>query len=131
MLLNSPEEKPVVEVARRVGRSMRPEFREAKRLAEPRDRLVAGNVPRVHEVGVGIQADNIGVMIARIVVRGRFPAVWAVNPDQIIETFCPREIIKHVPPELDEFFGLLSAPPEPGAVHLMEWPPHPHDAAGP
>src|SRR5260221_84730 len=130
MLLNPPEEKPVVEVARRVGRSMRPEFREAKRLAEARDLLVAGDVLRVHKVGVGIQPDDIGVMITRIVVRSRFPAVWAVNPDQIIETFCAREIIKHVPPEFYEFFGLLSAPPEPTAVHLMEWPPHHHDAGG-
>ena len=106
---------------------MRPEFGEAERLGQLDDLVVALDVLRIDEIGVGVQADQVHVLVAGV-VRGRLRAVVGpVDPEQIVQALGLREVVEHVPPDADEHGRVLATPPEPAAVHLVKRPPQDDD----
>ena len=107
---------------------MRPEFRETEWLGQPRDFGVTENMVGIHEIRVGVEADQIHIPVAGIIHRGVGAMVWRIDPEQIVQTFGLRKIIKHLPPEFFESRRVFTVPPEPVAVHFMERPPQYHHA---
>ena len=82
----------------------------------------------VHEIGVGVEAGQIHITVAGIIHRRVGAVIRGIDPKQIVQAFCLREIIEHLAPEFFERRRVFAVPPEPVAVHFMERAPQDHHA---
>src|SRR5688572_16905147 len=75
-------EPAVVVVARRILRTVGAEFSETKRFRQGEDLVVALDMLLINEIGVGVEALNVHVSGAGVVIGGMLTMVRAIDPNQ-------------------------------------------------